>query len=475
MELIVVIAIIAILVLLATPKLRTYIERTQLTRIQHDIKVAEVVLDDYLIQHNNFPNSWPKIPTGKLSELANLGQLYNVEGVVDTMPDGDYKEVDKQFLKDKIKTKLGGKFYTSEIGRVYYEDDKPSDIKENLFDREVEIDKQDETKIKVLDYNFPNGIFTPGDLIEGDITVEGIQAGTYTLHADINHSKINETLQDSSTFSLGAGEVKTISFKHRVTSEDRIGFYDLNVNINEGLEELIKYHIPQSIYIAQSEWEYFYEDDFYRVHFNQIGGIGSLNPENTSYEYVYEEDTGIDYSSVMFDINPDDNRTGQVATILPVTYGTYEALIKVPDNDALLNGFFLYGTDKYDSNLTYEVDMEILIYEGKWQLWTTIFNESHNEYDYNGEEPGVIFQEIIDLDFDPSESFHSYRIDFYKDFISFTLDGVEVSRWNNSFQYGDMHMHTGTFYTHWLTGELSTTKQEMNVQWMRRGYFPHGH
>ena len=60
---------------------------------------------------------------------------------------------------------------------------------------------------------------------------------------------------------------------------------------------------------------------------------------------------------------------------------------------------------------------------------------------------------------------------FYDNYVSFALDGIEVARWNKSFNYGDMHMYAGTFYTHWLTGELSTVPLEMNIEWMRRGYF----
>ena len=133
-------------------------------------------------------------------------------------------------------------------------------------------------------------------------------------------------------------------------------------------------------------------------------------------------------------------------TKLPITYGTYETMMKVPNNDALLNGFFLYGDDKYNPEIHYEIDIEVLFYEGKWQAWTTIFNESHKDYVYNGVEHGVIFQRKIDLDFDPSADYHSYRIDFYDNFIAFSIDGVEVSRWDNSFDYGDMYMYSLTGY-----------------------------
>ena len=79
-----------------------------------------------------------------------------------------------------------------------------------------------------------------------------------------------------------------------------------------------------------------------------------------SYEYV--EVGSIDYSRFKF--STDGNKSGQIRSLLPATYGTYEARMKVPDSDALLNGFFLYGDDR-----NYEIDMEILFYEGRWQVW----------------------------------------------------------------------------------------------------------
>lgn len=472
-ELIVVIAIIGILILLTSPRFVDYIEKTRLVRILNDIKVTENIIDEYLIEHD-LPDKWVNVLSEKLQEKANLGKLYDIRGIVGSVNEGNYKIIEKDFLKKRMNTRLGGTFYANNDGKVYYEHDKSSGsiiADDDLFDREVEEIKTNKDKIKVLDYNFPNGIYKPGDVIKGSVKIEGIQAGTYTLYADIIHSKSGLTLNDSSTFKLDVKEIKIINFNYKVTSANRIGFYDLNVKINDSIEELIKYKVLQSIYIAQSEWEYFYEDDFYGVNFPSFAGIGALNPSKLSYKYLIDETYGFDYSSIKIDIDANDNVTGQAATILPITYGTYEASIKVPDNDALLNGFFLYGTDKYDSTTTYEIDMEILIHEGQWELWTTIYNESHKDYDNSYEEPGVIFQKRTKLTFDPSKDYHNYRINFYESYISFALDGVEVSRWNNRLDYGDMHMYAGTFYTHWLTRELSTTPLEMNVKWIRRGYF----
>ena len=99
-----------------------------------------------------------------------------------------------------------------------------------------------------------------------------------------------------------------------------------------------------------------------------------------------------------------------------------------------------------------------------------MFNENHEDYIYNGVEPGVIYQTKIDLDFDPSKDYHSYRIDFYENFISFSVDGYEFGRWENKFNYGEMNLFAGNFYTHWLSEEISDQSLEMDVEWIRKGF-----
>jgi type IV pilus assembly protein PilA len=52
-ELIVVIAVIAVLVLLATPKFLDYTRDAKIAQIKNDIKVAEEVVEEYLIKNND--------------------------------------------------------------------------------------------------------------------------------------------------------------------------------------------------------------------------------------------------------------------------------------------------------------------------------------------------------------------------------------------------------------------------------------
>lgn len=165
-ELIVVIAVIGILVLLAGPRLLGYVEKAELTRIQHDVKVMEqemklaligeeveiahwgqnkkslgaLVMQDKLFEKEGVAeriDASHLLKNNKGSMLSELapnnelgvgGNLIPISGEDDnvSLPAADetYKIVPSEY-KGVIGTRLGGTFYTNDIGKVYYEHDKP--------------------------------------------------------------------------------------------------------------------------------------------------------------------------------------------------------------------------------------------------------------------------------------------------------------------------------------------------------------
>ena len=158
----------------------------------------------------------------------------------------------KHFGLPKFKSKKRDKFsYTTSISKANPGSD--------LFDREIDIEDSESGKFEVLGYNFPNGIYRPQDFIRGDITVKGVEAGSYTLYVKMKHAKANIVLEEVIEFDLVEGQTKKLNFGYEVTVVDRIGFYDFDLTIKGGSENLASYFVPQSIYISQEEWEYFYE------------------------------------------------------------------------------------------------------------------------------------------------------------------------------------------------------------------------
>lgn len=90
-ELIVTIAVLGVLVLLAVPRLLSYTEQTELTRIQHDTRIMENKMAEVLNQDNNY-NEWDDNEKD-LGTLILRNQLFEKEGLA--------TRVDKSHLMKK--------------------------------------------------------------------------------------------------------------------------------------------------------------------------------------------------------------------------------------------------------------------------------------------------------------------------------------------------------------------------------------
>ena len=120
-EIVVVVAVIGILVLLAVPRFIGHSERTEITRVQHDVKVMEQKIGTIFINGDDDFNKWGN-NRKDLNQLAQDNELFEKEGVADAVDpiDGNYKVIPGEY-KDKINTKLKGTFYANSHGKVYYE------------------------------------------------------------------------------------------------------------------------------------------------------------------------------------------------------------------------------------------------------------------------------------------------------------------------------------------------------------------
>ena len=170
-ELIVVVAILGILVLLAGPRLLGYVEKAELARIQHDVKVMEqemkltllekevefahwnnnkknlgaLVMQDKLFEkegvaeridashlskngilvgNNNENTEFTKITSDEKLGVGGDMYLMNGDDLEFVSVDETYKIIPNEY-KGVIGTRLGGTFYTNNLGKVYYEHDKP--------------------------------------------------------------------------------------------------------------------------------------------------------------------------------------------------------------------------------------------------------------------------------------------------------------------------------------------------------------
>lgn len=109
-ELIVVMAVIAILVLLATPQFIGYTRQAKDTRLTNDIKVVSDATSQYLAEEAHLPDNWLTISNKELTNLGKGGALYGLKGPVRTLAPGDYKLVEGD---------VAGRFYANDAGDTY--------------------------------------------------------------------------------------------------------------------------------------------------------------------------------------------------------------------------------------------------------------------------------------------------------------------------------------------------------------------
>lgn len=119
-ELLIVIAVIAILTMIAAPRLMTYTQEAKLAHIKNDVKVMEGKMAVMLLEEGQF-NTWDN-NIASLNDLAHNNQLYDTSGLArEVNEELPYKTLPASFRKE---SNLGGVFYSNMDGKVYYSDTK---------------------------------------------------------------------------------------------------------------------------------------------------------------------------------------------------------------------------------------------------------------------------------------------------------------------------------------------------------------
>jgi len=98
-------------------------------------------------------------------------------------------------------------------------------------------------------------------------------------------------------------------------------------------------------------------------------------------------------------------------------YGTLEGSIKAVVTDGVIGGSLFFFTDQSDGNPWDEIDIEFI----KGKLQTNYFTNGVGGH-----------ETAIDLGFDPSQGFHTYKIDWQPGMITWYVDGTNVHSENGS-------------------------------------------
>lgn len=118
-ELLTVIAILGILVLVASPKFLGYTAQANVSHIKSDVKTYETQLTAEELYNKDFAKDWSIVPPEDVKSYIEKGQLYDEYGVVkdSTEINGTTKIIERKDIP--VKSNLEGDFLYAD-GEAYY-------------------------------------------------------------------------------------------------------------------------------------------------------------------------------------------------------------------------------------------------------------------------------------------------------------------------------------------------------------------
>jgi hypothetical protein len=130
---------------------------------------------------------------------------------------------------------------------------------------------------------------------------------------------------------------------------------------------------------------------------------------------------------------------GEISLSKDVSYGSYEITMKIPDADSSITGFFLYKAPDYFN----EIDIEV-VNNKSGEFWLTTYSDGGKNN---------IFIGNLGIDF--SKDFHRFKINYYKDYLSFYIDDIFLKRWTEGYSHNSMKLMVNCWFPAWMEGEKS--------------------
>ncbi|AOM83844.1 glycoside hydrolase family 16 protein [Salisediminibacterium beveridgei] len=157
-----------------------------------------------------------------------------------------------------------------------------------------------------------------------------------------------------------------------------------------------------------------------------------------------------DEEGIVITMNPGGKTSGEIRTMHPVSYGSYEIAMTVPDNPGTLTGFFLYGAPDYD----HEIDIEVMN-DQTGEIWLTTYADGKEQHAYK-EEHAI----------DPTDGIHTYRIDYFPDYTGFFLNGEELARFTDGYSHEPMQLMVNYWRPSWLDQTPADEDTQLHIHWM---------
>ena len=131
--------------------------------------------------------------------------------------------------------------------------------------------------------------------------------------------------------------------------------------------------------------------------------------------------------------------------------GSYAARMRLPYAPSSITGFFLY----YPPDHASEIDIEIYNDSSRRVIFAT----------YSGGRQ--THTTTMELPFDPTTGFHTYRFDRAPGSLKFYADGRLMKTWKRGLPKNPMNLYANTWFPTWLGGEQPPSDSYVRVDWIR--------
>ena len=139
-----------------------------------------------------------------------------------------------------------------------------------------------------------------------------------------------------------------------------------------------------------------------------------------------------------------------------VLYGDYKVNLKTPDAPGAFTAFFLYQ-DYWTTQGHDEIDIEIYTDGTRRVNFATWIG---------GELTHINDSVEVRLPFDPSDGFHTYRIQFYPEIISFYADETKLIEWTKKLPTHPMKLMVNAWWPKWLEADPLQHDAFLEVDWI---------
>ena len=133
-----------------------------------------------------------------------------------------------------------------------------------------------------------------------------------------------------------------------------------------------------------------------------------------------------------------------ITTKKPCLYGSYEISMKPIKGDGVISAFFLHRNDPWQ-----EIDIEFLGNDTTKVLLNVYYNPGFENVDFNYGVRGTPI--LIDLDFDASEAFHLYRIEWEYHEIRWYIDDKIIHYRKTWTPTPIPDLHLNVYVNAWIT------------------------